>query len=312
MALRSFRQIAKDYFTFSGRHRRVILALLLLLGALAAVRFYLARRNPGIAAPDSRFRDEVAAFEARLARDSALAAAEKRRPRRLPPQAAPQAGPPPAPFDPHTADAETWLRAGLDARLAARIVNYVAAGGRFRKKEDLRRIYGMREADFLAVEPYLLLPPPDDLAPRGEYVPAGYRKTAAPAAIDLNKATADELAALRGIGPARAQAILDYRARLGGYLHTGQLREVYGIDSALFDEIRQRLTVGASAWGRVNINARTEAEFRHPYLTPRMARLILNYRAMHGPYRSTEDLRRVEGLDTAALNRLFPYLVAGP
>ncbi|HET9749351.1 MAG TPA: helix-hairpin-helix domain-containing protein [Casimicrobiaceae bacterium] len=67
------------------------------------------------------------------------------------------------------------------------------------------------------------------------------------AALDLNTATKEQLVALSGIGPAKAQAILDYRTQHGGFKSIDELKDVKGIGARRFDKIKSELTVGAPA-----------------------------------------------------------------
>lgn len=63
------------------------------------------------------------------------------------------------------------------------------------------------------------------------------------AAVNLNTATKDELVALPGIGPAKAQAILDYRAQHGGFKSVEELKDVKGIGAKRFEKLKAELTV---------------------------------------------------------------------
>lgn len=61
--------------------------------------------------------------------------------------------------------------------------------------------------------------------------------------LSLNRATATELEGLPGIGPATAEKIIDYRARVGSFSAVEELLEVPGIGPKLFDRIRDQLTL---------------------------------------------------------------------
>jgi competence protein ComEA len=61
--------------------------------------------------------------------------------------------------------------------------------------------------------------------------------------IDINTATADQLASLPGIGPTTAQRIVDYRTENGPFARIEDLLNVPGIGPATFDNIRDLITL---------------------------------------------------------------------
>ncbi len=64
-----------------------------------------------------------------------------------------------------------------------------------------------------------------------------------PQKIDINRAEAWLLEALPGIGPSKAQAIIAYRRQNGGFKHITEITKVEGIGPAIYEEIKDLITV---------------------------------------------------------------------
>ena len=64
------------------------------------------------------------------------------------------------------------------------------------------------------------------------------------AAVDINSATQSELEAVKGIGPAKAKAIVEHRQKSGPFKSVDDLDKVKGFGKASVDKLRNELTVG--------------------------------------------------------------------
>lgn len=65
--------------------------------------------------------------------------------------------------------------------------------------------------------------------------------TDGPAVVNINRATAEELDALPGIGPAKARAIIEYRETYGPFETLEELMEVKGIGPKTFERLKDRI-----------------------------------------------------------------------
>lgn len=72
---------------------------------------------------------------------------------------------------------------------------------------------------------------------------------AAFAAVNINTATQTELETLRGIGPAKAKAIIDYRKKKASFKSVEDLQNVSGIGPATVQKLRKDITVSGSSGG---------------------------------------------------------------
>lgn len=223
-------------------------------------------------------------------------------------------------FNPNTLSYDSLLLLGFPPYLAKRLLNYRDKGGRFRKREDLQKLYGLDSGFYRQLEPWIQVPP----QPKTKRQPAGQQPAYArkdykssekptsqkPLPFDLNQADSLQLIAVRGIGPVLSSRILKFREALGGFVKAEQVREVWGLPPETADYLLSLAFVAPEgAIRRLPINTTEVAELaRHPYINYKQAQAIVRYREQHGNYRQAEDLLQIHSLDESFVNKLLPYL----
>lgn len=71
----------------------------------------------------------------------------------------------------------------------------------------------------------------------------GSGSASASARINLNTASKEELMTLRGVGSARAEDIIRYREKHGGFQKIEEIKKVSGIKETTFEKIKDQITV---------------------------------------------------------------------
>ena len=123
--------------------------------------------------------------------------------------------------------------------------------------------------------------------------------------IVLNTADTTALKTVPGIGPYFARKVFEYGERLGGYVSVDQLDEIE--DFPL--EAKRYLVIENPSPRKLNVNRLSLNDLkRHPYLNFYQARDITDYRRLHGPLRSLDDLRLSKDFPQETIDRLSPYV----
>lgn len=176
----------------------------------------------------------------------------------------------------------------------------------------------MKPEDFARLAPYLRIAPKERQAayesvedPRPVMASGGESmgKSGGVAPVDVNSAQIDDWVRLPGIGAARAEKIIRFREKLGGFAEIEQVAETYGLPDSVYRQIRPMLVMGGAPLRKLNINTADVAALSgHPYINRKQAELIVAYREQHGPYASTQDVFNILALKREELARAMPYL----
>ncbi|RYY83885.1 MAG: helix-hairpin-helix domain-containing protein, partial [Chitinophagaceae bacterium] len=214
------------------------------------------------------------------------------------------------PFDPNELDAAGWIRLGLPPRVAGTIIKYRERGGRFRRPEDLQKIWSLPKGFHEEVASYIRIAPGGD---RPEGSAAAHRlppERRLPGPVSINDADSATLEGLPGIGAKLASRIIRFRERLGGFHRVEQVAETWGLSDSTFQRIRPFLTLsgGKTTIRKFNLNSITKEELKfHPYLRWNLVNAIIEYRNRHGNFQSLEDLRRIALVSDSVYERIAPY-----
>ncbi|HSW66964.1 MAG TPA: helix-hairpin-helix domain-containing protein [Bacteroidales bacterium] len=299
----------RDFVTFSKKDMRGITLLGGLLILLIVVRLmlpsFIQEREPDL----TEFEKLALAFE--KARHEAEAARHGAREAVQTAEAIPASERlKPFLFDPNTTSKEAWQKLGLSLRQIGNIERYLAAGGRFRVRNDFGKLFTITEEEFALLKPFILLP--ESLAEPERDKPSEQIKIPEPVTpilLDINKADSAELTKLKGIGPVFARRIIRYRNQLGGFHHPSQLLEVFGLDSARLTQFAHSLIFDETTLQKVNVNSASIEELRkHPYIDHYLAKSIIDQRIRLGKFSNPEQLKGLPLMHRSLYEKLTPYL----
>ena len=225
-------------------------------------------------------------------------------------------------FDPNTATEAELSRLGLSNKVVKTMLKFRKRGS-FRKTSDLAKIYGLSDEQFEQLLPFIKIKPKErpvytpkknyrDTIADQSYIkhkkPSYAKDTVAYKSIDINKATNEEWQRINGIGPTYAKMINNFRGKLGGFYQVEQIAETYGLPDSVFQKIVPYVKESSPPF-KIPINQiPIDSLAKHPYLTWKQARVVINYRTHHGPYKGPNDIAKVKIFTKEKWESIVPYL----
>ncbi len=284
------RAIIKEYFAFSRNERKGIIFLLILLLLVIAYPFVFS-----LFFPKQKLNIEITEFpEISYEVYESNAVAEAKNEIKL------------QQFDPNTADDKTLSELGFSEKNIRSLRKYLSKGGRFRKSEDILKLYGLSEEHKQLLLPYVVIA---QQKPKKFASDTITKKPKAQIIVELNSADSADLEALYGISGKMAARIIKQRELLGGYVKLEQLTDLWGFNPDVLYDLKDKLILDAGKARIFDLNTVTEEELKtHPYFKYRLSQVIINYRKQHGNYKQLEDLKKIVLVDDSVYNRIILYL----
>ena len=285
----------KSHFKFNKQERSGIFFLLLLIFCFQLTQFFLKQHY---FAPDKAelIADREIQQELIQLREQAIEQKAAKRYR----------------INPNYIDDQLGYTLGLSVAEIDRILRYRAGGSYFNSVEDFQRISGVSDAKLKTIVPRFKFPSRQKFP--------SLTKTSASTAIennievgalkDLNRATAEELRAVNGIGAVLSERIIKFRKALGGFVLFEQLYDVYGLQPDVISRIRLRFELlSRPAITPLDLNkAGVEELAQLVYINFDLAKEIVAYRTAIGRFNSYEQLSEISGFPSDKIERIRLYL----
>ncbi|MFH0867559.1 MAG: helix-hairpin-helix domain-containing protein [Bacteroidota bacterium] len=306
-------QKIKDYFSFNKSERNGLIILLIILILVIIIPFlfpYFIKNE----APDfSSFKKEIEAFEESLkendntgnkydtsyAKDFDYSNIDK---------STAETQLHPFIFDPNGLSEEKWKEMGMTDKQIKTIKNYEAKGGKFYKKEDLKKIYSISESEYEVLEPYIQIADDYNTKMKEKKSTTTYSKKNSEI-IELNSADTSDLKKLEGIGATYAKRIITYRTKLGGFSKKEQLFEVYGMDSIRYAGFSDFVSVNTYLITKINVNTASFNELKtHPYIGYNIALSLVNMRQAQEKFNTVADIKKSVLVTDKVFEKLAPYI----
>lgn len=206
-------------------------------------------------------------------------------------------------FDPNTIDSVGYEKMGLRPKLIHTMLNYRNKGGKYYKKEDVQKMFGLRPEEYEQLEPFIHIA-------KQEKQWSNTNDKSTNIIVELNTADTSQLIQLKGIGSKLSINIIKYRTQIGGFSEVSQLKEVYGISPETYSNIQKQIQVDRSKILKINLNEITFNELnQHPYFKGALCKEICDLRKKKNYHiENLEELKEIQLINEEIFRKIAPYI----
>lgn len=202
-------------------------------------------------------------------------------------------------FDPNKVDSLGLLSLGFSRFQTQNILNFRRQEGRFYKKKDLMKIYGVNINDFSKYEKYILLEP------------SGSSNKNHLFSFDPNTLSRNGWDSL-GVESRQVNRITTYLSRGGRFRKAKDLMKIYGFDSLKYTELKAFIDIEQKSVPviiKLDLNKADSIQLlKLPGIGPYFSQRIIRYRKRLGGFYDLNQLNEIKGLRKSRVDSLGSYL----
>lgn len=209
------------------------------------------------------------------------------------------------PFNPNFITDAKGFRLGMSTDEIDRLFAFRATGKYVNSAAEFQKVTGISAELLAEISPYFKFPEwTQNQKTSQNSDPIPVKK------VDLNKATYDDLVAIKGIGDYFANAILAERERLNGFVSVDQLAFIKALRPETIVLLKRAVTVKTKPKiVKVNVNTASKEDLaKVPYLNSYLARQIVLQRSKQEESLKVEDLEKIRNFPLDKLQIIKLYL----
>ncbi len=211
------------------------------------------------------------------------------------------------PFNPNFINDYKGFKLGMTTAQIDKLLQFRSTGKYVNSAAEFQQVTGVSKELLDNISPYFKFPEWTQNKKSNTY--AENNEPVALKNIDLNKASVEDLVAIKGIGDYYANAVINEREKLGGFVSIHQIDFIKGLRPEAVKILKQNTNVKpAAAIQKININTATKEELAQiPYINSHIARQIVVYRSKQENPLKIEDLEKINNfpLDKLKIIRLY-------
>ena len=197
---------------------------------------------------------------------------------------------------------------GFSKYQATIIFNYLKKGGAIYTVKDLAKIYSIDQKTIDLTQSKIIFSDSASRKSQPKTNPLFVKKVLKK--VELNSCDSAALDSVFYMSSYLAGRIINYRNRLGGFFELAQIQLIYGINTTVYAKIANHLSLDTTNIKRIDINkVSLERLAQHPYIGYKLAKVMVNYRAQHGAFKSKSDLKKIILINEEIFRKIERYIL---